>query len=114
MAEVKKRSIVIRDLIEQATYIAEDNLDVAERFLVAAEETFQLLGKMTGIGKLSEFSNPRLSSIRQYPVKGFKNYLIFYSATDSGVEILRVLHGARDLEAILDEDSTGGDEGELP
>ena len=43
MAEVKKRPIVIRDLIEQATYIAEDNLDAAERFLVAAEETFQLL-----------------------------------------------------------------------
>ena len=37
MAEVNKRPIVIRDLIEQATYIAEDNLDAAERFLVAAE-----------------------------------------------------------------------------
>ena len=96
----------------QATYIAEDNLDAAERFLVAAEETFQLLGRMPGIGKLCRFSNPQLSAIRQYPVKGFKNYLIFYRATDSEVEVLRVLHGARDLEAILDEDSTEDSAGE--
>ncbi len=113
MAEVNKRPIVIRDLIEQATYIAEDNLDAAERFLVAAEETFQLLGRMPGVGKLCGFSNPQLSGIRQYPVRGFKNYLIFYRATASEVEVLRVLHGARDLEAILDEDSTQDSEGEL-
>ena len=96
----------------QATYIAEDNLDAAEGFLVAAEKTFQLLGRMPGIGKLCRFSNPQLSGIRQYPIKGFKNYLIFYRATDSEVEVLRVLHGARDLEAILDEDSTEDSEGE--
>ena len=96
----------------QATYIAEDNLDAAERFLVTAEETFQLLGRMPGIGKLCRFSNPQLSGIRQYPIKGFKNYLIFYRATDSEVEVLRVLHGARDLEAILDEDSTEDSAGE--
>jgi toxin ParE1/3/4 len=106
MPEVNKRPIVIRDLIEQATYIAQDNLDTAERFLVVAEETFQLLGRMSGIGKLCSFSNPQLSGIRQYAIKGFKNYLIFYRATDSEVEVLRVLHGARDLEAIL-EDSEG-------
>lgn len=106
MVEVNKRPIVIRDLIEQATYIAENNLDAAERFLVAAEETFQFLGRMPGIGKLCRFSKLQLLDIRQYPVKGFKNYLIFYRATDSEVEVLRVLHGTRDLEAILDEDST--------
>lgn len=112
MPEVNKRPIVIRDLIEQATYIAQDNLDTAERFLVVAEETFQLLGRMPGIGKLCRFSNPQLSSIRQYPVKGFKNYLIFYRATASEVEVLRVLHGARDMEAILEEDSTEDSEGD--
>ncbi|MEG4321168.1 MULTISPECIES: hypothetical protein [unclassified Microcoleus] len=39
MTEVNKRSIVIKDLIEHATYIAQDNLEVAEQFLVAADET---------------------------------------------------------------------------
>jgi len=30
----------------------EDNLEVSDRFLLAAEETFKQLGKMPGIGKL--------------------------------------------------------------
>jgi len=36
MSEVSKRPQVIRDLIELATYIAEDNLDASDRFLSAA------------------------------------------------------------------------------
>lgn len=104
MGEVNKRPLVIRDLIELATYIAEDNLDASDRFLAAAEETFQQLAKMPGIGKLSQFYNPNLADVRQQPIKGFKKYLVFYRPTDSGVEILRVIHGARDFETILDED----------
>ncbi|MGL5063208.1 MAG: type II toxin-antitoxin system RelE/ParE family toxin [Microcoleus sp.] len=103
MTEINKRSIVIKDLIEHATYIAQNNLEVAEQFLVAAEETFKLLGKMPGMGKLSQFSHPRLANIRQYQIKGFKRYLIFYRESQTSVEILRVLNGVRDLEAILDD-----------
>lgn len=103
MNEVNKRPQVIRDLIELATYIAVDNLDTSDRFL-AAEETFKQLAKMPGRGKLIQFSNPNLAGIRQQAIKGFKNYLVFYRLTNSGVEILRVIHGARDILEILDED----------
>lgn len=105
MGKVNKRPQVISDLIELATYIAQDNLDVSDRFLAAAEETFQNLGKMPQIGKLSQLSSPKLAGIRQQAIKGFKHYLIFYRVIDSDVEILRVIHGARDLEAILDNDN---------
>ncbi|MEM1392088.1 MAG: hypothetical protein AAGG00_02130 [Cyanobacteria bacterium P01_H01_bin.150] len=50
-------------LIELATYIGEDNLEVSERFLFSAEETFKQLGKMPRIGKLCEFSHPSLSDV---------------------------------------------------
>ncbi|MBD2307506.1 type II toxin-antitoxin system RelE/ParE family toxin [Chroococcidiopsis sp. FACHB-1243] len=104
MSEVNKRPQVIRDLIELATYIAEDNLDVSDRFLAAAEATFNQLAKMPQIGKLCQFSNPILAGIRQQGIKGFKKYLVFYRPSDSGIEILRVIHSARDIEAILDDD----------
>ena len=104
MSEVNKRSQVIRDLIELATYIAVDNLNASDRFLAAAEETFNQLAKMPGMGKLIQFSNPNLAGIRQQAINGFKNYLVFYRLTNSGVEILRVIHGARDILEILDED----------
>lgn len=96
MSEVKKRPQVIRDLLEIATYIAADNLNVSDRFLVAAEETFNK------IGKTCQFSHPQLANIRQQPIKGFKNYLIFYRCAASEIEILRVIHGARDIPTMLE------------
>ncbi|MEH1831420.1 MAG: type II toxin-antitoxin system RelE/ParE family toxin [Nostoc sp.] len=65
MSQVNKRPQVIRDLIELATYIAQDNLDVSDRFLAAAEETFQQLGKIPGMGKVCEFFSPNLAGFRQ-------------------------------------------------
>ena len=104
MAKINKRPIVIQDLIEQATYIAEDNLDASDRFLMAAEDTFNFLGTMPAIGRLSGFTHPRLVDVRQYAIKGFNNFLVFYRITHDGVDILRVLHGSRDLEALLEGD----------
>ncbi|MBD2563351.1 MULTISPECIES: type II toxin-antitoxin system RelE/ParE family toxin [Nostoc] len=104
MSDVSKRPQVIRDLIELATYIAEDNLEASDRFLAAAETTFKQLGKMPGMGKPCQFSHPNLAGVRQQAIKGFKNYLVFYLPSDSGVEILRVIYGGRDIETILDED----------
>lgn len=103
MGEVNKRPQVIRDLIEIATYLAEDSLNVFDRFLLAAEATFKQLAKMPDTGKVCQFDHPQLANIRQQAIKGFKNYLIFYRSTESGVEIVRVIHGARDIPAILDD-----------
>jgi len=103
MTSINKNPQVIRDLIELATYIAEDNLDASDRFLAAAEETFNQLAKMPKIGKLCQFSHPNLTDIRQHAIKNFRRYLIFYRLTNSGIEVLRVIHGARDFEAMLEE-----------
>jgi len=39
-----------------------------------------------------------------WPIKGFKNYLIFYRPIEQGVEIVRVLHGARDMPSVFKDD----------
>ncbi|MBD2197894.1 MULTISPECIES: type II toxin-antitoxin system RelE/ParE family toxin [Calothrix] len=103
MFEIKKRPQVIRDLIDLATYIAQDNLNVSDSFLIAAEATFKQLAKTPAIGKVCQFTNPNLADIRQISIKGFKKYLIFYRITESAVDILRVIHSARDIESIFDE-----------
>jgi toxin ParE1/3/4 len=104
MSNINKRPQVIRDLLELATYIALDNLDASDLFLSAAETTFQQLAQMPNRGKLTQFSHPRLAGIRQQAIKGFRKYLVFYQITNTGIEILRVIHGARHIEAILYED----------
>jgi toxin ParE1/3/4 len=40
-------------------------------------------------------------------VNGFEKYLIFYRATDELVEILRLLHAARDIDSILSGQESG-------
>jgi len=42
-----------------------------------------------------------MKTIRQWRIKNFKDHLIFYQFQEEQVEVLRVLHGARDLENIL-------------
>jgi toxin ParE1/3/4 len=103
MPQLNKRPIVIQDLIEITTYISSDNLDAGDRFIYAAEATFQLIAKTPGIGRFSGFTNPEVAQVRQYPVKGFPNYLILYQLTEESIDIIRVLHGARNLELTLSE-----------
>lgn len=105
MGEILKHPQVIQDLIEIATYIAQNDLDRSDRFLQAAEETFKQLGKTPQIGKQAYFSNNRLQNIRQLAIKDFRKYLIFYQTTAAGVKIIRVLHGSREIEDILDENN---------
>lgn len=101
---ILKRPQVIKDLIELATYLSEDNLDVSERFLFAAEKTFQKLSQFPQRGKLSNLTHPQLRDVRQQAIEGFRKHIIFYRLTDSEVEIVRVIHGTRDIEAILKQD----------
>ena len=90
------------DLDEQAEYIAADNLDAAHRFLDAVERDCDFLARMPRAGVLRHFHRKELADVRSWPVGGFKNYLIMYRPTRDGIEVLRVLHGARDIGAIMD------------
>jgi toxin ParE1/3/4 len=51
-----------------------------------------------------DLSAPRLADLRRWPVSGFPNHLIFYQPTEGGIEVVRVLHGARDLATMLENE----------
>lgn len=87
------------DLDDQFLVIAQDNLDAAQRFFTAAQEAFTLLVGMPELGVALPFKN-----IRLWPITRFRNHLIFYRPIPQGIEIVRVLHGARDWTRVLEED----------
>jgi toxin ParE1/3/4 len=92
------------DLIEHYAFIAGDKAAPADRFLRVAESSFQLLARMPTIGTAWESPDPRLAGVRVYPLpRGFRNYRVFYRPLPDGVEVLAVLHGARDLGAALED-----------
>jgi toxin ParE1/3/4 len=92
------------DLIEHFAFIAMDKLAPAERFLRVADESFAQLATTPKLGRKWESSQPHLAGIRVYPMpSGFRNYLIFYRIIEDGIEILTIMHGARDLGTALDD-----------
>jgi toxin ParE1/3/4 len=76
-------------------------IETAQRFLEATQTTFEALAKMPKLGALCAFQSPALRRIRRWPVKGFENWLIFYQVRRNGVEIVHLVHGARDIESLL-------------
>ncbi len=92
-----------RDLDDQAAYLAtEGSLGTALRFFEAASSTFGKIADMPGMGEWWESANPRLAGLRVWRVQGFEKHLIFYRPADDGIEIIRVLHGARDIDSVLE------------
>ncbi|WP_332950363.1 MULTISPECIES: type II toxin-antitoxin system RelE/ParE family toxin [unclassified Microcoleus] len=97
---VKNRAT--QDLRQQANYIlVNGNARAAEQFLELAEASFAQLATIPGMGKVVRLVSSGMGEIRQWRIKDFQDYLIFYRIQDDRVEVLRVLHGARDLEDIL-------------
>lgn len=88
------RPAAARDLVAIRRYIALDNPRAAVGLLGQLLRTFQLLADAPRAGRLR---NPR-TGLRTYPVGA---YQILYRACPGGAEIARVVHGARDLRALL-------------
>ena len=93
-----------KDLEEYVDYIAADNPSAAARFIESVETAFAQLADMPRIGVVREFRNPRLKGIRVRPIPSFEKYLIFYVLSADEVQVLRVIHGARDIPSVLGED----------
>ncbi len=73
------------------------------RFFDAVRQTCAKLAQMSGMGRSYPVTNPRLEGLRKWSVKGFEKHWIFYLSFDDYIEIVRILHAARDIEAILEQ-----------
>jgi toxin ParE1/3/4 len=102
---VLQRRLARSDLIGIALHIGRDSEAAASRFLKAAEETFEQLLRSPQLGAMGEFRSRHLEGIRRWRVNGFENFLVFYRPVDDGIEIIRILHGARDIESLFNEDA---------
>lgn len=91
-----------QDIVQLATYIGRDSGDAANRFLDAVDQLFDRIAQSPKIGQVFGVPNPRLAGMRASRVIGFLNHLAFYLPNDSGIQIVRVLHGSRDLDAIFE------------
>ena len=81
-------------------YLAERNEVAAWRFADAVDAMIEMLCRNPELGERLH-ADPT-GQIRYRTISGFTNYLIFYRQVDSVLEIIRILHGARDYEQFFE------------
>ena len=99
---IEKKSQAKADLIEIADYIAMDNPEAAESFLDAAEATFEFIASLPSVGRTFRFQSPAAEGMRVWRVEGFERYLIVYRTVEDRIDIVRVLHTARDFPSLFE------------
>lgn len=102
MKAVTFNPVAIADLDEIISHISQDNPDAAANVHTAIFEAAQNLGAHPGLGIRPRFSAPRFTGIRFIPASDYPNYLLFYREGTEEVEILRILHGARNLPPLFE------------
>ncbi|MFY9341820.1 MAG: type II toxin-antitoxin system RelE/ParE family toxin [Planctomycetota bacterium] len=93
------------DLAQAYLYIGMDSPSAADRLLDAVERAVALLQARPRAGRVCQFRSPRARGLRSWVVRGFENWLIFYRAGRGDIEVVRFVHGARDIPRLLDQDS---------
>ncbi len=92
----------VRDLDEHAMYLGERaGIETALRFYDSASHTFAMLTESPGIGEPRPSSRPELTGLRVCSIEGFTRHLVFYRVEGDTIEVIRVLHGRRDLGVIV-------------
>lgn len=105
MNKVVRRPTANRDLVSIFRHLARQaGMRVADRFFAEAEATFARLAGMPGIGAPYRPDEPLYADLRYFPVSRYRDSLVFYRPIPGGIEVYRVLHGARDIDGILKEE----------
>jgi plasmid stabilization system protein ParE len=87
------------DLFEIWSYIARDNLEAANRVEEAIYKACDLLaeGPLRGHAREDLTKHP----LRFWTVQPYPNYIIVYHPKTHPLQIIRILHGTRNIAAIL-------------
>ncbi len=96
MARVIRSAQAQQDLEGILDYLDSQSNDVADRFATKFDQTCELHAHHPQIGARSEEYAPNL---RHFTVW---NYAIFYRPIEDGIEIIRIIHGARDIPRLFE------------
>jgi toxin ParE1/3/4 len=83
------------DLTEIWCYIAKDNPTAADRFLDSVDQKCETLVRFPRMGQACDDLAPGLLLFT------LDRYVIYYHPIDSGIEIVRVVSGARDVGSLF-------------
>jgi plasmid stabilization system protein ParE len=89
----------VEDLFEIWSYIARDSVEAAKRLEAAVYKACGFLAEGPLRGRTRE--DVTKLPLRFWTVQAFPNYIIVYDPQSDPLQIIRILHGSRDIQAIL-------------
>ena len=95
MSRIRRTPRAAQDLEHIWFYVAQDDPAAADRLLDTFDEKIRLLADNPHMGP----ARPDIATDLRYHPAG--SYLLLYRIVSDGVEIVRVVHGARDLLNLL-------------
>lgn len=95
MARVIRSRQARRDTLKIWVSIAQDNMPGADALMNSFTAALEQLARFPGMGPARDELRPGL---RSYPIRP---YLLFYKRVPKGIELVRVVHGARDLRRVF-------------
>lgn len=97
MSQYRISDAAKNDLSDIWSYIAKNSAAAADRVTASLVEMFSTLAAFPAMGRLRDELG---SALRSFVVG---SYLIFYQPEEDGIEVVRVLHGSRDIDSIFRE-----------
>jgi toxin ParE1/3/4 len=95
VATVVRRPLAALDILDVWDHIADDNMAAADRWVDELDTAFGRLATQPLMGRARHELAPDLRSLP------FRRYVIFYLPLPDGIDVVRVLHSARDVDGDL-------------
>lgn len=92
MTRVTRRPEAEADILEIWLYIAEDSVVEADRWIDRLDERLAVWATQPKMGRARDELSP---GIRSLP---FGRYLVYFEPLPDGIDVVRVLHGAQDID----------------
>lgn len=93
MARVTRRPQAEADVLEIWDYIAEDSVIDADRWVDRLDEKLSLWATQPLMGRNRDELATGIRSL------AFGRYVVFFEPLPNGIDVVRVLHGSRDIDA---------------
>jgi toxin ParE1/3/4 len=77
------------------TFIAEDNMVAADEWVDQLDAKMRLWATQPMMGRARDELAPGIRSL------AFGRYVVFYLALPDGIDVVRVLHGSRDIDSLF-------------
>lgn len=92
MARVTRRPLAESDILEIWQFIADDSVAAADRWIDELDEKMALWATQPMMGRARDDLAPGLRSL------AFGRYVVFFGVLADGIDVVRVMHGARDID----------------